>query len=353
MKSKSMDLDREGIGQRSVCIFGRTAIRPTSDRLTPSRPMKSIHPMLIRTTRGFMVMVLLCACRNTVTHLNEAQIAPESLHITTDDYELFKPAEQKELLILFPCYPCDAENTRTEFNITELAMDNHIAVLLMNFNQRLWLSDLEKTELTDMLTLAVQEHELVASNTFIGGFSSGGNVSLLLSDHLKESKSIVEPKGVFIADSPVDLLALYENAQETVRKDFSDIAIQEAQWIIETSHRDFGQGDTAITLYESKSPYVSKTDNTSNLSHLQDVDIRLYTEPDTTWWIENRQANYQNMNACYIEQLAEDLEQRYGKKQVHFIRTKNRGFRANGDRHPHSWAIIDEHELVEWMLKDE
>jgi hypothetical protein len=38
--------------------------------------------------------------------------APREIH--TAAYDLIVPAEQKALLILFPCFPCDAADTRSE-----------------------------------------------------------------------------------------------------------------------------------------------------------------------------------------------------------------------------------------------
>jgi hypothetical protein len=272
-------------------------------------------------------------------------------NIVSENYELIIPEKQDGFLILFPCFPCNAENTRTEFNIIDIASANNITVLLMNFNQHLWLSDTEKKDLEEIIMNVVKQNDINIDNTYIGGFSSGGNVSLLLSNYLKSTGSEIEPKGLFIADSPIDLLGLYENAQKTITSNFSEDAVQEANWIIEMFDPEFGTGDTALVNYESKSPYFSKTNSTKNISHLNDLKIRLYSEPDTLWWKQNRQADYEDMNAYYIEQLANDLGELYGEEQITFIKTENRGYRANGDRHPHSWAIIDEIDLVNWILR--
>lgn len=275
----------------------------------------------------------------------------EPKNIVTEDYELIAPNEQKGLLILFPCFPCNTENTKSEFNISEVAIENNIAVLLMNFNQHLWLSDDEKQELESIILDAVKENNLNTNNIFIGGFSSGGTVSLLLSDYLKSKNSPIDPKGLFIVDSPIDLLGLYENAKKNIKKNFSEPAVQEAEWIVEMFDSEFGIGDSSLIEYEKKSPYLLKNHSLKNVSNLQDLKIRFYSEPDTTWWKENRQAEYEDMNAYYIEQLSLDLNGLYGEKIVAYIKTENRGFRANGDRHPHSWAIVDEEDLINWMLK--
>jgi hypothetical protein len=289
-----------------------------------------------------------CA-QNKNTSKGEKNTELETVNIITKDYELVSPNVQNGLLILFPCFPCNAENTKTEFNILEIAVKNNISVLLMNFNQHLWLSEDEKKELESIIIDAITENNINAKNTFIGGFSSGGNVSLLLSDYFKSTGSSIQPKGIFIADSPIDLLGLYENAKKSIEKNFSETAIQEANWIVDFFDSEFGKGDTSLIRYENKSPYLSKTHATKNLSNLKGIKIRLYSEPDTLWWKENRQAEYEDMNAYYIEQLAADLNKLYGEDSIVYIKTENKGFRANGDRHPHSWSIIDEMDLINWM----
>lgn len=298
----------------------------------------------------FSVLLTAASCSPDIVPATENEsVVLLAQNIVTEDYELTVPIQQDGLLILFPCFPCNAENTRTEFNILDVAVENNVAVLLMNFNQHLWLSEAEKIELERIIIDAVAENDINSSNTYIGGFSSGGNVSLLLSNYFKSTGSSIQPKGVFIADSPIDLLGLYENAKKNIEKNFSEVAIQEANWIVDLFDTEFGIGDTSLINYQNKSPFLLKTHSTKNVSNLKDLDIRLYSEPDTLWWKKNRQAEYEDMNAYYIEQLTYDLSKLYGEDRVTYVRTKNRGFRANGNRHPHSWAIVDENDLINWI----
>ena len=283
---------------------------------------------------------------------DEKKKNPKTTNFVSENYELIIPNKQDAFLILFPCFPCNAENTRTQFNIIEIASANNITVLLMNFNQHLWLSNSDKKDLEKIIMDAVNQYAIKIDNTYIGGFSSGGNVTLLLTDYLKLTESSIQPKGLFITDSPVDLLGLYESSQKAIKKNISVPAVQEASWIVEMFNLEFGTGDTSFTNYENKSPYFSKTNSTKNISNLNDLKIRLYSEPDTLWWKQNRQAEYEDMNAYHLEQLANDLGKLYGVEHVTYIETKNRGYRANGNRHPHSWAIIDEKDLVNWILTE-
>lgn len=220
----------------------------------------------------------------------------------------------------------------------------------MKFNRRLWLTDEEKKQLSAIINQMFEKNNLKEENVYIGGFSSGGNVSLLLSDYLIQSENYVQPKGVFVIDPPVDLLGLYENSVRNIERDFSPVSVQESEIIVSLLESSFGKPEASIELYEEHSVYTTRTNNTDNLSHLQDVEIRFYTEPDTAWWKENRQYEYEEMNAYFIKNLADDLRKESGRNII-YIPTENRGYRANGNRHPHSWSIVDVDELIQWITE--
>jgi len=105
-----------------------------------------------------------------------------------------------------------------------------------------------------------------------------------------------------------------------------------------------------MSKYENYSIFTSETNNFDNIINLKNVKIRFYTEPDTLWWKKNRMADFDQMNAYYLEQLS-DLLKKAGFKQVEYIATENKGYRANGQRHPHSWSIVDKKELIEWVTE--
>jgi hypothetical protein len=287
---------------------------------------------------------------NSCSEQKQKTISKE-IHNKTVDYEIHIPKNQTHLLILFPCFPCDAENTKSEFDIVKEANSKGIGVILMNYNQHLWLSENEKLDLKKNLEGVVNKYKLNTDHTFIGGFSSGGTVSLLLSNYLKQTKSIIQPEGVFIADSPIDLLGLYDDAVKDISSNFSPEAVSEATWIVETFEKEFGKGDTSLIHYKEKSPYLLSRHSIHSFKDMKNVKIRLYTEPDSLWWKENRQVEYKEMNAYFIKHLAFDLQKHFGEKNIEYIPTKNKGYRANGYRHPHSWSIIDKQELLAWILK--
>ncbi|MEM7086119.1 MAG: hypothetical protein AAF489_08055 [Bacteroidota bacterium] len=308
--------------------------------------MKRISIVLITTFIG------LTSCQQSKQE--QKQITSEKLEFTEiikEEYELYKPnKEVKAVLILFGGYPEVAEDIKREFKILDIARKNKIAVILSNFNQKLWLEENEKHQLAKSLQNIIVENQLPTNNIIIGGFSSGGVVSLLISNFITGMKQFyMDPKGVFIIDSPIDLVALYKSSEKNIARNFSEPSVQESTWLLETLGSNFGNPKDDIRKYEAKAAFTFSTDNTSNLKKLKRTKIRLYTEPDTLWWKKNRMADYEQMNAFYIEKLSESLIEK-GYKNVEYIPTTNKGYRANGERHPHSWAIVDKNDLISWIL---
>ena len=297
-----------------------------------------------------ILAIIVTSCKEKSKEINRNE-KPVPKKITTSEFELIKSEKQKGLLILFPCFPCDAKNTFSEFNILEISIKNGFSVLAMNLNQRLFLNQSEKQQLAQKMETILIENNLSKENVFIGGFSSGGNVSLLISDYLVESKSQIQPKGVFVVDSPIDLLALYKTAQKNIKLDFSEPSVQEATWIKNFFDKEFGSPENGIENFEKYSPFILETQNIKNLKNLKNLKIRFYTEPDLKWWNDNRKNDYEDLNAYYLKRLSDKLKIKFGSKNIELIETENKGYRANGERHPHSWAIVNEEELMKWMME--
>ncbi|HLO53144.1 MAG TPA: hypothetical protein VK169_02590 [Saprospiraceae bacterium] len=302
------------------------------------------------------VLVLVCiitlfiSCKTAQKEKAKTEVLPDFQEVIHENYELSKPKEDiSNVLVLFGGYPEKPENIKREFTIIDIAKENNIAVLYMNYHQKLWLEDDEKQKLASLLQSIFVENKLPTKNIFIGGFSSGGNVSLLISSFLMEHKEFnLAPKGVFIIDSPIDLMALYKSSEKNIKRKFSETSVQESTWIIETLEKRFGHPNSNLSKYEDYTVFTSQSNNIDNLSSLKNIKIRLYTEPDTLWWKTNRMADYDQMNAFYIKKLHERLKAS-GFNRIEYIPTLDKGYRANGDRHPHSWSIVDKNELVAWM----
>ena len=288
-----------------------------------------------------IVVTILFSCKSSISEVN---------HIIDKEFEIYKVSNSKATLVLFPCFPCDIENTKNEFPIIEEANKKGVSVILMNYNFKLYLKDSELQNLSKHFNSIFENNKLSTDNVYIGGFSGGGNVTLLLSNYLIKERNSIQPKGVFIVDSPIDLLGLYKVAEKNIISNFSSESVQEANWIIDTFNSEFGNPKDSISLYKKLSPYTLETNTISNLENLKNLKIRLYTEPDFDWWLKNRKNQKDEINSYFIEQLYNDLKIE-GFQKIELINTKNKGYRADGTRHPHSWAIVDKENLLNWVLE--
>lgn len=290
-----------------------------------------------------LVVAISTACQSPP---NKEKAGTREIH--TADYDLLLPAAgQKALLILFPCFSCDAADTRAESRIPETAAANGIAVMMMNFNHHLLMSGAEQEKVIRMIAGAVQEHGVDASNTFIGGFSSGGNVGVLIAKALlKSADAPVQVKGVFAVDSPLDLSHLYQASKQRVERPSFPGQKGEARMVVAMLDSALGDPATNGPAYEAASPLM---DAEASVAPLVDLPVRFYTEPDTTWWRMNRGDGYADMNAFALKRLHGALLAA-GNLHAQYITTAGRGIQ-HGRRHPHAWSIVDEQDLVQWIDK--
>ncbi|MBL7940215.1 MAG: hypothetical protein JNL43_12710 [Flavobacteriales bacterium] len=287
-----------------------------------------------------LIVALAVACQ---TAPQQQAIAPREIH--TAAYDLIIPAEQKALLILFPCFSCDAADTRAESRIADTAAANGIAVLMLNFNRHILMSEAEQQEVIGTIAGAVAAHRVDASNTVIGGFSSGGNVSMLLAKALLRSpEPPVKLKGVFAVDSPLDLVHLYECSKRDLAKTTFPDYKDEARYLQAFLDSTLGSPTDSMANYERAAPLLNSS---ASVAPLKDLPIRFYTEPDTAWWRTNRDDSYEELNSYGMKRIHDTLVAA-GNARSEYITTEGRGVQ-HGNRHPHAWSIVDERELVRWI----
>ncbi len=297
----------------------------------------------------FISLILVMSCKNK----SQKETAKEN-KITTvmsDDYELIKSSKSKGLLIIFPGGGSTSKQTKEEFKIIEKATKKGISILLMNFNRHLWIEKKDSEQLTKLITEIIKNNHLKTGNIFIGGISLGGTIALTLSNYLVETNANINPKGIFIVDSPIDLFALYQSSQKDIlRKDFSEERLAEPKWIINYFEEEFGGKDSLLLNIQKVSPFTLKTTNSDNIKNLKNKKTRFYTEPDTLWWKKTRKTDFESTNAYTLQKTNEVLINKHWKN-ITLIQTKNKGYRANGERNPHSWSIVDVDNLISWMLE--
>ena len=152
-----------------------------------------------------------------------------------------------------------------------------------------------------------------------------------------------------MVDSPLDLEELYYGAIKDVKKNSHPDAVAEGNFIIELFEKEIGKPNEEIDRYKAMSPYLISCKSTINMQNLSKIKTRFYCEPDLDWQMKNRQRNYKDLNANKMEMVHQALLT-IGSTHTEFIKTTNRGIRANGERHPHSWNIVERKSLIKWIL---
>lgn len=272
----------------------------------------------------------------------------ETKIIKTDDFELIIAKEQKGLLILFPEGGGSPENIKREFKIVEAAAKKGVSLLMVNFARKLWVEDEDCKNLSALIKSVIKEQKLKTDNIYIGGMSIGGNVTLSLSQYMLKKK-MLPIKGVFIVDSPIDLYGLYESSVKDINnKTLSEERLSEPKWIVNYFEESFSK-DSLLFNIQKTSPITLKTNNYSNISELKSKKLRFYIEPDIDWYENIRKTDFKSTNAYTIQQLYGLLKES-NWDGVELIESKNKGYRSNGDRNPHSWSIINVDNLLNWIL---
>jgi hypothetical protein len=86
-----------------------------------------------------------------------------------------------------------------------------------------------------------------------------------------------------------------------------------------------------------------------NAKFLKETPIRVYCDVDPIWWMNNRGVDMYDMNALDQSAMILLLNE-MGNKNAEFINAYGKGYRLEGNRHPHSWSILEPEGLIKWAL---
>lgn len=208
------------------------------------------------------------------------------------------------------------------------------------------------SQLDGYLHKAITEHRLPADRLLFGGMSLAGTRAMKFAIWCQQGKSAhgIRPKAVAVCDAPLDFVRFWKALDRSKRLQLNPIAASEAGWVTAVLERNLGgTPKDRLQAYENYSPYCHDLDNGGAAALLSGTAFRAYTEPDVQWWMDNRGNDYYAMNALDAAAVVNQLRI-LGNKSAELILTTGKGIRPDGSRHPHSWSIVDNGELVEWLL---
>jgi hypothetical protein len=203
-----------------------------------------------------------------------------------------------------------------------------------------------------MLADAVQRLQCPLDQLIMGGFSAGGVGAVRYGEVAVQGSlpGAFLPRAIFAVDPPLDLRRWYHGLQLTVQRNQPSPSLDEACEVIQVLHYILGGApDEVPEAYAHASAVMAFAGQGGNLKYLRDIPIRMYTEPDVLFFLEQVTDLY-SLNALDVVFAINELRA-MGNQRAELIVTSGRGYRPDlgGIRMPHAWSIVDEPDLANWI----
>ena len=185
-----------------------------------------------------------------------------------------------------------------------------------------------------------------------GGISLGGMGAVRYAQEcLIRGCGRAPPVAVFAVDAPLDLRRLWDATNAMASWGAEESNLPEAVVVLERLAVALGGPPSAApAAYLSASAFSYTDRRGGNARVLVDTPVRLYAEPDMDYWIGERRYDYYTINAFDAAAMVNRLRV-LGNGRAELIVTSGKGYRPDGTRNPHSWSIVDEVELAEWIVR--
>lgn len=197
----------------------------------------------------------------------------------------------------------------------------------------------------------VESYRIPRDRLLFGGMSLAGTRALKFALWCANGHSQygLRPRALALCDAPLDFHRFWREGQRAIELELNPISASEAKWVNAQLEKNLGgTPHTAPTAYTQYAPFYYSEKADERLQVLDGIAIRVYTEPDVAWWMANRRRSYYGMNALDGAAMINDL-QYLGHREAELILTADKGRRPDGQRHPHSWSIVNNRALIEWF----
>lgn len=235
--------------------------------------------------------------------------------------------------------------------VIEYAAEAGIAIAFLNTSNpvEFLFSEESKHFLLASIHEIVRTLSIPESHILYAGMSLAGTRALIMASYrsLDEALPSITPKAVAVCDAPLDMERFYHSSVRGMKLNAHPLSANEGKWVSGYLDRNLGPIHQNLSSYHDYSPYArNSTIPVDPL--LKEIHLRTYTEPDIAWWIETRRKDLYDMNTIDMAGIINELKI-LGSDHAELILTKAKGYLPDGQRHPHSWSIVDEKKLVQWF----
>jgi len=217
----------------------------------------------------------------------------------------------------------------------------------------LYAGDAVLEEMDGLVAEVLNKYRIQNERVAIGGFSASGIGAMRYAQFCVQGKRRTKaPVAVFAVDSPLD----YERwclAAELRLKRLSLAGRDNAEDrdAVYYLRKEFGGSPKeAVEAYRRQSVVSTLLPEGGNARFLRDIPVRIFIEPDIAWRVEKWNQDVYSANIIDASSLINILRL-LGNMNADLITTSGKGYRPDGSRNPHSWAIVDEPALAEWLQK--
>lgn len=258
----------------------------------------------------------------------------------------------KGVLLLFSGFGQYPESALPETKLHNVASANNILTIFFAGGDKLYVDSITLFKTNRLIQDVLTRYKIAKDKFVLGGYSAGGMLAMRYVELCNEfpNKFAIQPQGIFTVDAPLDIFTIYEQLEQSVRDNLAPLAVEEANRAIGFIKKDFGVPRENVKVYSKLTAFSMNKDYSENEKFLKNTAVRTYHDVDIAWRIINRN---QTVHLSNYEVSAELINRLVlmGNKRAEFMQTFKTGYRANGQRHPHSWSIVDEVDLIQWMKK--
>lgn len=255
----------------------------------------------------------------------------------------------KGYIVIVPGFGETTERMFEQTNLAELTAKEGLLTIIPILQDGVLsfgVDSLSQQSLNSIIEDVRNKHQLTAQQFYIGGFSIGGSAAIKYAENAK-----IKPAAVFGIDPPLDFERFYNSSKRDLGLTLGKQLNQENLYMVERIEKIFGgTPQTAIANFYKISPYSYSDTTQTAVKKFGNIPLRIYAEADLNWWLRERNADLRSMNVTDGSALINELN-RLGNYRAELILTENKGYREpNHQRHPHSWSIMDNSDLVEWLI---
>jgi hypothetical protein len=291
---------------------------------------------------------------------NVALIDSTNIYIGDKDHNflfyhaLVPKAKPKGVLVIFPG---TGEPTSLVFSnnvkLIETAFDKNILVIIPSINNNLYIDKIVLNAINSIFSDILKKYNPPQNKIVISGLSLGGMNAIRYTEMAFDSTFIttIKPVAVLGIDPPVDLTNLYYTFSRAKERKFSVPAVNEAKDYLNKMHQQLGgTPDDFPDSFSRNSMFSNNKIDGGNSKYLKNIPIRIYSDPDIEWYMKNRNVSVYDMNILDQSAMIKSLN-KLGNSKAEIIFSLGKGYRMDGNRHPHSWSIVEPTDCITWIIK--